>query len=223
MENLTVVIVLYAGITHALEADHVLAVSNIVSQRKAVLSAVKDGIFWGLGHTSTLLLVGLIVLVFKSAISEETFYYFEAAVGLMLIIVAVLRLIKLCRMRKSPKHSGRTVHSTSVPAIHVHPSAGALNLHKVSYGIGLVHGLAGSGALLVLATTQVKETSSGMIYLLLYGLGSVMGMAVVSGLFSIPFSKRLINNQALRTILTLISSGICVVYGVYVVYENLHR
>lgn len=221
MENIPLFITLFAGVTHALEADHVLAITNIVSQRKTVLPAVKDGICWGLGHTSTILLVGIIVLVFKASITDGTFSYFEAAVGLMLIIIAVLRLIKFYQTRKVRHDSGSILHARGGAEPHVHTLIGDRNLNKVSYGIGLVHGLAGSGVLLALAMTQFIEPTSGMIYLLMYGLGSVVGMALVSGFFSIPFSRSLINSPVLRNILTLFSSIVCIVYGAYVIYVNL--
>lgn len=213
MESLPLFVILYAGITHALEADHVLAVSNIVSQRRAVWPALKDGIFWGLGHTSTILIIGLLILVFKAGISDDTFSYFEAAVGLMLILVAIYRLIKFYKNKETAPHS------------HTHDSAASetrgKSLHKASYGIGFVHGLAGSGALVVLAMTQYKEAGTGMMYLLLYGLGSVVGMSLVSGLFSIPFSKKIINSPILRATLVILSSAICLIYGGYVMYKNL--
>ncbi|KAA6439878.1 urease accessory protein [Dyadobacter flavalbus] len=222
MDNIHLLVILYAGVAHALEADHILAVSNIVSRRKAVLPALKDGIFWGLGHTSTIVLIGVIVLVFKTSISENTFSYFEAGVGLMMVIVAVMRLTKFYSERQLT-YSGQIMHGADGPGTEVFLSSGIedRNLHKVSYGIGLIHGLAGSGALVMLAVTQFNEVNAGMLYLLLYGLGSVAGMALVSGLFSIPFSRRLVNSPILRTILVIISSGICIFYGAYVVYENL--
>lgn len=222
MESLSVLVVLYAGLTHALEADHVLAVSNIVSQRRSVAAAAKDGICWGLGHTSTILVIGLLMLVFKAAIPEQTFSYFEAVVGLMLIIVAVYRLYKFF-INKEAIHHHTHVHAGVNEQRHVHVPIDAVekNLHKTSYGIGLVHGLAGSGALVALAISQFSSPGIGMIYLLLYGLGSVAGMLLVSGLFSVPFSKKVINQPALRTALVLVSSGLCLVYGCYVIYYNI--
>lgn len=222
MDNIHLLVILYAGVAHALEADHILAVSNIVSRRKAVFPALKDGIFWGLGHTSTIVLIGLLVLVFKTSISENTFSYFEAGVGLMMVIVATMRLAKFYSERQLT-YGRQLVHGANGSGAEVSLSSGIedKNLHKVSYGIGLVHGLAGSGALVMLAVTQFNKADAGMLYLLLYGLGSVAGMALVSGLFSIPFSRKLVNNSILRTILVILSSSICIIYGAYVVYENL--
>ena len=94
MENIPFYLVLYAGLTHALEADHVLAVSNVVTQRRQVWLAVKDGMYWGFGHTTTILLIGLLMIWMKVYIAESTFSLLEAAVGLMLVVLACYRLWK---------------------------------------------------------------------------------------------------------------------------------
>ena len=83
---------LIIGFTHAFEADHLLAVSNIVTKRNSLWLAVKDGVAWGLGHTSTIFLIGMIIMVWKVAITEQTFHYFEAFVGIMLIVLGIARL-----------------------------------------------------------------------------------------------------------------------------------
>jgi ABC-type nickel/cobalt efflux system permease component RcnA len=226
MEQLPLLILLayalYAGLFHAVEADHVLAVTNIVSQRNKVLPAVKDGIYWGLGHTSTIFLVGIVMILFKVNIPDRSFSYFEAAVGLMLILVASYRLYLFFREEQSfhfHKHSHE--HAGVNDHLHVHVHSKGKNLHKTSYGIGFVHGLAGSGALVVLVMTQIKSMAGSLLYLIIFGLGSIIGMTLIAGVFSIPFSKKLINSKALRTILVLTSSMLCLVYGCYVIYNNL--
>jgi high-affinity nickel permease len=133
---------LYEGLIHAFEADHVLAVTNIVSQREKVFPALKDGVFWGLGHTSTIFIIGILMILFKINIPENSF-------------------------------------------VHVHLTG--KNLHKTSYGIGLVHGLAGSGALVVLVMTQIESMTGSILYLVIFGLGSIVGMTLIAGVFSIPF------------------------------------
>jgi len=214
---------LYAGLIHAFEADHILAVTNIVSQRTNLLSAVKDGIFWGLGHTSTIFLVGVIMIVFKVNIPAGAFSYFEAAVGVMLILVASYRLFIFLRdeqtaisfHRHQHEHAGENKH------LHTHIHLKGKNLHKASYGIGIVHGLAGSGTLVVLIMTQIESIANSILYLVIFGLGSIVGMTLVAGIFSVPFSKKLIDSKTIRTILVLVSSGLCLVYGCYVIYANL--
>ena len=227
MEQLPLVILLlyalYEGLIHAFEADHILAVTTIVSQRTRLLPAIKDGVFWGLGHTSTIFLVGIIMIVFKVHIPDEAFSYFEAAVGLMLIIVASYRLFLFLRDEQTALsfHKHKHEHAGENKHLHTHIHLKGKNLHKASYGIGIVHGLAGSGTLVVLIMTQIESIANSVLYLVIFGFGSIVGMTCVAGIFSVPFSKKLIGSKILRTILVVVSSGLCFVYGCYVIYENL--
>jgi hypothetical protein len=212
---------LYEGLLHAFEADHVLAVTNIVSQRTKIFPAIKDGIFWGLGHTSTIFLIGIIMILFKVNIPDRSFSYFEAAVGLMLILVASYRLYIFFRNEPIVIHKHRHEHGGANKHLHTHVHLKGKNLHRTSYGIGIVHGLAGSGALVVLIMTQIHSVANSLLYLVIFGLGSIIGMSLVAGVFSIPFSKKLIRSKALKTTLVMISSLLCFVYGCYVIYGNL--
>jgi len=229
MEQLPLLILLlyalYEGLIHAFEADHILAVTNIVSQRNHLLPAIKDGIFWGLGHTSTIFLVGILMIIFKVNIPDGTFSYFEAAVGLMLIIVASYRLFLFLRDEQTTIsfHKHKHEHAGENKHLHTHIHLKGKNLHKASYGIGIIHGLAGSGTLVVLIMTQIKSVANSVLYLVIFGLGSIVGMTCIAGIFSVPFSKKLIGSKILRTSLVIVSSGLCFVYGCYVIYENLIR
>ena len=192
------------GFSHAFEADHLLAVSNIVTRRNRILLAIKDGIYWGLGHTSTIFIVGLLMIVGKVVISRNIFHYFEAIVGIMLLILGIIRLSKV--IKSYPQQE----------LLHHHHGD-----HKLAYSIGMIHGLAGSGTLIVLVMSQLETVSSALFYLLIFGIGSVAGMLLASGVFSLPFSKGLASNYWLQITLTVISSLLCIGFGIYVIYENL--
>jgi cytochrome c biogenesis protein CcdA len=197
-------ITLYAGFTHAFETDHLLAVSNMVTRRNSIRLSLKDGIYWGLGHTTTILLVGLLALVFRMGLQENYFRYFEAVVGLMLVTLGLYRLYLYMANKKNEVHA----HP------HHHP-------HKLAYSVGLVHGLAGSGALVLMVMAQVKEPASGMLYLLLFGAGSVAGMLLAASLFSFPFSKKIMQLKILQATLVLLSALLCIGYGSWVIWKNL--
>jgi uncharacterized membrane protein YkgB len=160
------------------------------------------------------------MILFKVNIPEKSFSYFEAGVGLMLILVASYRLYIFFK-REQPFHTHSHEHAGENEHPHIHVHLDSKNLHKTSYGIGIVHGLAGSGALVVLVMTQIPTIGNSLLYLLIFGLGSIIGMTLVAGVFSIPFSRKLINSKILRTILVFLSSGLCFVYGCYVIYSNL--
>ena len=224
MFTFPLLLTIYAGFAHAFEADHLLAVSNIVSQRNNIKLSLKDGIFWGLGHASTIFFIGMLMIIFKAGISVNYFHYFEAVIGLMLITLAVYRLIKFFSTKKIIIHTHPHVHSGEHHQhLHVHIDAAQKHIHphSLAYGVGLVHGLAGSGALIVIVMSQMKGPVDGLTYLLIFGIGCIAGMVLASGLFSIPFSKKIMKAQALQTFLIIVSSVLCLLYGGKVIYENL--
>ncbi|AMR25617.1 urease accessory protein (plasmid) [Hymenobacter psoromatis] len=197
-----VVVAAVAGFSHAFEADHLVAVSNIVTRRTTSLAAIKDGVLWGLGHTSTILLVALVFLLGRLVLHLGPFRYLEASVGLLLVGLGGGRL-------------WRILHAQSPGHAHPEPA------FSLAYGVGMVHGLAGSGALLLSVLTQIKSGWDSIGYLLIFGAGSVVGMMVAAGVFSLPFSVALLQSSRLRTGLTVLSSVVCVGLGLKVLHQNL--
>jgi high-affinity nickel permease len=224
MFTFPLLLTIYAGFIHAFEADHLLAVSNIVSQRNNVKLSLKDGIFWGLGHTSTIFFVGILMIVFKAEISDQYFRYFESLVGVMLIALAIYRMVVFFREKKVVIHAHPHQHGGEQHQhLHVHIGNRQVHQHKhsLAYGVGLVHGLAGSGALILIAMSQMKSPADGLIYLVIFGMGCIVGMLVAAGLFSIPFSKKIIQAQVLQSGLVIITCLLCFLYGGKVIYDNL--
>ena len=131
MFTFPLLLTIYAGFTHAFEADHLLAVSNIVSQRNNTRLSMKDGIFWGLGHASTIFFIGVLMIVFKAGISDQYFHYFEAAVGIMLIALAVYRLVEYFRDKKIVIHAHPHSHEGHQHShLHVHVGNKTGHRHK---------------------------------------------------------------------------------------------
>ncbi|GLU52800.1 urease accessory protein [Dyadobacter frigoris] len=205
MEILPLLLASLVGFTHAFEADHLVAVSSIVTRRNNTLLALKDGIFWGLGHTSTILLVGCIFILGTSRINLANFKYLEGGVGIMLIFLGLKRLSGL--------YKAGLVHTEAHRKGNPHE-------HKLAYSVGLMHGLAGSGTLIFSVLTTIKSSLSGMAYLMIFGMGSIAGMMVAAGIFSVPFSEKLLKNKTLRIALTFLSSLLCIILGGKVVYQN---
>ncbi len=192
------------GFSHAFEADHLVAVSNIVTKRDRLALAIKDGIYWGLGHTSTIFIIGLLMIVGRATVFNGYFGYFEAIVGVMLIVLGIFRLYQYFNHRSQPQQL-----------------VDEKDNHHLAYGIGLVHGLAGSGAIVLLVMAEIPSSFNSLLYLIIFGLGSVIGMLVAAGIFSLPFSKKLSSNRNLQLGLIILSSLLCIGYGAYVVIENL--
>ncbi len=212
---------IYAGFVHAFETDHLLAVSNIVSQRNSTFKSVKDGIFWGLGHTSTILLMGVIMLLLKVQLNPAYFHYLEAGVGLMLVVLGLYRLFKLkAFLYAVAQETHSHPHTTEAQMVAV-TNTGFKKLHLVSYGVGMVHGLAGSGELVLLVMLQMTGPQVGMLYLFIFGIGSIFGMLVAAAMFSLPFSKKILQSKLLQVTLILLSSLLCIGFGMSVIYKNL--
>jgi cytochrome c biogenesis protein CcdA len=224
MFTFPLLLTLYAGFTHAFEADHLLAVINIVSKRNNIKLSLKDGIYWGLGHASTIFIIGIFMIIFKAGISQHYFQYFEAIVGAMLITLGLYRLIKFFTTKKIIIHAHPHAHAGEEHQhLHVHLTKKEEHHHphSLAYGIGLVHGLAGSGALIVIVMSQMKGPVNGLIYLIIFGGGCITGMMLAAGFFSIPFSKKMMEAKLLQTFLIIISSLLCLLYGSKVIVENL--
>jgi len=192
------------GLKHATDSDHLAAVSTILSERKSFWSASVAGGLWGIGHTISLLTAGVAVIYFQFEISERLARGFELGVALMLVVLGVESLRKLARGGQMHMHRHR--HG---PRFHVHPHIhNARHLHQTSefndgapqapthHGlrigprplvIGLVHGLAGSGALMLLVLSTIASPVVGMCYILIFGIGSIGGMMLMSLVLSLPF------------------------------------
>lgn len=204
MENtLLLITAATIGFLHSFEADHLVAVSSIVTQRNTTLSAIKDGVFWGLGHTSTIFLVAVVYMMGKFILRETDFHYFEASVGLMLVSLGFIRFYRIFQER-SHGHSHKPEPT-----------------FRLAYGIGLVHGLAGSGGVLLSVLTQIKDNFIALSYILIFGIGSIVGMMLAAGVFSLPFSIKIMNNKWLSVALSLVSALLCVSLGTMIFYKNV--
>jgi hypothetical protein len=210
MQNLfPFMLALAVGFSHAFEADHLVAVSSLVTRRNSLWLSLKDGAFWGLGHTSTLLVVGSVFILGRIVVETSQFQYLEAGVGLMLIGLGMVRLFMFLS-------HWRSAHSHQSAMLSPPPHS-----HRLAYSVGLVHGLAGSGALVLSVLTQLRGAGAGLLYLALFGAGSVAGMVVAAGAFSLPLATRLVVNPLVRTGLTVGSSLLCIGLGINIVCENL--
>jgi len=185
------------GMQHALEADHIAAVSSIAARRSNVADIVKHGLTWGLGHTVTLFVFAGAALALGHAIPENLSRPLETAVGIMLMGLGGHVLWRLWHDRV---HVHRHSHGDGTGHIHVHSHAGntsphGLAPHAHTHGfrwrtllIGLMHGMAGSAALLVLTVSQAPTAVAGLAYVALFGIGSMIGMGALSAVIAVPLA-----------------------------------
>lgn len=190
---------LLIGMQHALEADHVAAVSAIAANQSSRRKIIAHGAIWGIGHTLTLMIIAGGVLFLGLKISSDVSAWLETAVGGMLIVLGGHLLIKIVRERihfHTHRHGEKREH------FHAHSHAGEAEPHEVvehdhdhpkklpvrTLLVGMMHGLAGSAALLVLTAQTVQSPMLGFGYIVLFGLGSVVGMALLSAVIAVPIS-----------------------------------
>lgn len=208
------------GMQHALEADHIAAVSSIAARRRNVGNIVRHGLTWGLGHTLTLFVFAGIAILLGRAIPEHISAPMEAAVGVMLVGLGAHVLWRLWRDRV---HFHAHRHG-DVTHLHAHSHAESAiahqrDTHEHEHGfpwrtllVGLMHGMAGSAALVVLAASQVANPATGLLYVLLFGVGSMLGMGALSAVIAVPIAATAQwltrANQALQAVVGLVTIGI---------------
>jgi len=188
---------LLLGMRHALEADHVAALASLTSDNQSIKDTIKHGAVWGLGHTITLFIFGSMMLLIGSTISEQLVHALELSVGIMLIVLGLDVLHKLIKQRihfhlhrheneqhfHAHSHAGEQ-HQAHNPHKHQHAHGRAFPIRALF--VGLMHGMAGSAALIVLTLQTVSSTTQGFLYILFFGIGSILGMAALSAIIAIP-------------------------------------
>tara|TARA_R110002096_G_scaffold327245_1_gene521175 strand:- start:620 stop:1339 length:720 start_codon:yes stop_codon:yes gene_type:complete len=183
------------GMGHALETDHLAAVSNMLAQKGNRRALIVRGAFWGLGHTLALFSFCAVVVLLGLTISGQVQAGLEFTVGVMIVALGSQTLWRLHRDRvhihihehgdrkhlHAHSHKGETLPHHEARHEHVHRRTNAKAL-----GVGLVHGAAGSGALLVLTVGATQSIGQALAYFAVFGLGSMAGMAALSAVASFP-------------------------------------
>jgi high-affinity nickel permease len=182
------------GMRHALDPDHVVAVSTIVSQQRSLTRASLVGALWGLGHTATILLVGGAMLVFRLAIPPRLGLALEFAVAVMLVVLGIRNL------RREAPDAG--AHS------NVRPVA-----------VGFVHGLAGSAFVAVLVLNAIREPLLGLVYLLVFGVGTIAGMTMVTAAIAVPSTWAMARVGSMQRYLRMASGVASVAFGLVLAHQ----
>ncbi|TLY30924.1 MAG: urease accessory protein UreH [Nitrospirae bacterium] len=178
------------GARHALDADHIAAVSTILSRRPTFGASGFIGFCWGFGHTAVLLLVGLVVIALKITIPEALAQVFEFGVGVMLVVLGASLALAIAREGwhlHAHEHDGERhlhLHSHQLRPDHTHRHWLRRSLQPLC--VGMVHGLAGSAALMLMVLSTVRTLWEGVAYILVFGVGSILGMMLLGLVISLP-------------------------------------
>ena len=223
------------GLKHATEVDHVVAVTTLVSEHRSLWRSVVVGGLWGAGHTASIVIVGVLVLVFRVTIPLPVTKWLEFGVALMIVSLGVLAMTRVLR-RRSDVHLHRHTHDGE-SHVHVHfhehgtehpstpHSVSPTHSHAISKVglkpllVGAMHGLAGSAALTLLVLTQIQSVWLALLYLAVFGIGSTVGMMLMSGLIGLPFtfSDRRLNrvNYGLQTV----AGSLSIMFGLWYAFQ----
>lgn len=203
------------GVEHAFDPDHVVAVSVFVSERKNLLRSALIGVSWGLGHTFTLLIAGVLVLLFRLSIPDSFSFFFQLIVGFMLIFIGALALFKAF---KSRFHFHRHAHDSSSHA-HIHDADSHLHNGRKTFFVGMVHGLVGTAALMLLILATISSIWQGLLYIVVFGVGSILGMMFVTTLIGLPFAVTPAKFDWVGKAARVAAGLIGVVFGLFIVFK----
>jgi len=185
------------GMRHALEADHLAAVATLATASPSLNHTVRQGIAWGAGHTLTLLLFGGVVILLGKEVPQSAAQSLEAVVGGMLIALGVHTLY---RLRRDRVHLHRHQHAGGADHFHAHSHRNERSGHDATRHdhrharrlptravlVGMVHGLAGTAALVLLSVQAIESWVWALVYIVIFGFGSILGMAVLSAAIAMP-------------------------------------
>jgi len=237
----------FLGMRHATDPDHVIAVTTIVSRQRSIKHAALIGVLWGLGHTITIVLVGAAIILFGLVIPPRVGLTMELSVGVMLILLGVLNLSGMMRWiteTLTPLRSGEHAHLHSHgdfvhshahshrPENHGHAedatpvgwmdrTFGKLGVYQIirPLAVGIVHGLAGSAAVALLVLTTIRVPTWAVLYLLVFGIGTIAGMMLITAAIAVPFTYSESRFARLNRSLGLVSGLISVAFGIFIVFQ----
>ncbi len=237
----------FLGMRHATDPDHVVAVTTIVSRQRSIRHAALIGVFWGLGHTITILVVGSAIILFGVVIPARVGLTMELSVGLMLILLGILNLSGMMhwitetltpshhQFHSHPHGHGDYVHShahghrpenhghaeDATPVARMDRIFGRLGIYQVvrPLAVGIVHGLAGSAAVALLVLTTIRVPSWAVLYLLVFGIGTVAGMMLITAAIAVPFTLSEGRFARLNRGLALLSGLVSLAFGLFIVYQ----
>ena len=239
----------FLGMRHATDPDHVIAVSTIVSRQPKLARAALIGAFWGLGHTVTIFVVGTAIILFNISIPPRIGLSMELSVGVMLILLGLFNVASFLRalpdappagnsdaqVHVHPHTHGDYVHSHQhghQPEAHPHspqqtPLAfldrlfgrSGLYQHLRPLAIGVVHGLAGSAAVALLVLATIRNASWAIAYLLVFGIGTIAGMMVITMSLATAIKAVSARSQTISHRLAIASGILSLVFGCLVVYQ----
>jgi ABC-type nickel/cobalt efflux system permease component RcnA len=214
-------VALFLGVRHSLDPDHFVAVSTLVSEERRLWPAAWLGFIWGIGHIIPIAFVGLPLIIFHLEIPLVFESFVDTGVGILLILLGGTTLWKLMKKRVHfDVHShDETIHAHFHRPGHRHPTLKLECRQWITFGFGLVHGLAGSGAVAVLAMQASPSIEMAISWLLVFGLGTVLGMFAMTLFIAAPALTMVAKRNTIRFRIQGIAGFISLFFGSYMLWE----
>ena len=230
------------GLRHALEADHLAAVATLATRQRGIGRALMQGTAWGVGHGAALLAVGGACLLLRLTVPARLAHMLEGAVGTMLVVLGVGVLRRMVKARihlHVHRHDDGTVHlhahshgaegagAASDAGFHRHDHAAGMPLRALA--VGMMHGLAGTAALLLLVASSLGTPAMGLLYIACFSAGAVVGMAALSVVIALPLRGSTGSPGATgwlartQTVLEAVAGSAAVGIGLWVIYTASGR
>jgi high-affinity nickel permease len=213
----------FLGMRHATDPDHVIAVSTIVARNRSTVGAALVGAVWGIGHTLTIVLVGGAIIGFRWVIPPRVGLSMELAVGVLLIGLGIANVAAVLRTaRNAGRDSGSHTHgSDEAPLGWLDRRLGSLAPYKLIRPliIGVVHGLAGSAAVALLVLATIQSSALSLLYLALFGVGTIAGMMLITMAISVPFTLTQHRFRPANQGLRLVSGVVSLAFGLFLAYQ----
>jgi ABC-type nickel/cobalt efflux system permease component RcnA len=223
---------LVLGMRHSTDADHVVAISTIVSKQRSIRNAAFIGSVWGLGHTITIFIVGALIILFGVEIPPRVGLSMEFSVAVMLILLGVLNLSGVMQKVTSyftPAIAARAIASRPAPRDErrtrmqgwLDQSVGRFGLYQClrPLAIGLVHGLAGSAAVALLVLSTIHNPAWATAYLLIFGAGTMIGMMCMTAAIAVPLTFAGDRFAKMSKYLATASGMVSLCFGSFLVYQ----
>jgi len=199
------------GLRHAFEPDHLTAVSALVTETRDARGGAVLGALWGVGHTIALVAVAAILMLAGASMPERASVAFELCVAVMLLVLGARSIVVAVRIGATQRHDHSPRGRRHRPTDHVH--LGTRTLAWRPLAVGLVHGLAGSGALTAFVFASLHGTGARLLYMTLFGAGSIGGMALASGIAGATLSG-LAHDGRTRIAIAIAAGALSIVVGV---------
>jgi high-affinity nickel-transport protein len=213
----------FLGMRHATDADHVVAVTTIVTRERTAGAAMAVGALWGVGHTLTILVVGGAIVVFGIVIPPKLGMSMEMSVAAMLIVLGLYNLTSAASQIDRSAHAALHVGGHGHALEHAAPGErwfarlGVSGLRPVV--VGVVHGLAGSAAVALLVLATIRDVGSALLYLLVFGVGTVAGMALLTTAMAVPMVAASRRFGSLEQLLRRVAGAASIAFGLFMIYE----